>query len=98
MRKTNKIQGETKMKNFNFESYLQRTEKTVHLLGYGRADAKMGNEFKIGEKMLWNYGSKSLITGILKETKSFITFILLCSDGIKYERRIKKDRLIAIGK
>lgn len=85
------------MRNLNFESYLQRTTSTIHLQGYGRAAAKKGSEFKIGEKMLWNYGSKSLITGIKKETKKFIIFLLKCSDGIIYERRIKKDRLVAIG-
>jgi len=53
--------------------------------------------FKIGEKFLWNCGYSSLITAILKQTNSFITYQVKSSGAFICERRLKKDRLVAIG-
>lgn len=69
----------------------------VWLQNYGFAPAKKAAEFKVGEKMLWNFGSKSEVVEIVSESKSFIIMRSLCSDGNIYESRIKKDRFVAIG-
>ena len=45
---------------------------TIHLQGIGRVRAKKAKDFKVGEKFLWNYGSRSKILKILKETKTQI--------------------------
>jgi hypothetical protein len=69
---------------------------TTHLQGIGSVKAKPAGEFKIGERMMWNYGGKTEVTGILSETKAFITFELTDEHGV-WERRLKKDRMVAIG-
>jgi len=73
-----------------------KRQSLIHLQGYGEAKAKPAKEFKVGEKMLWNYGGKTMTKAILKETKCFITFQIE-EDGELYERRLKKNRLVAIG-
>ena len=71
--------------------------KTVQLQGIGKVEGKFGNEIKIGDELMWNFGYTSIVKSILKETKSFITFLITSTnDGNDYERRIKKDRLVAI--
>ena len=70
----------------------------VKLQGIGSQKAKPAKDFSVGEGMNWNEGYKSDVVGILKETKCFITFSIQCrSDGKVYQRRLKKDRLVAIG-
>lgn len=69
--------------------------KTVNLQSVGEHKAKPAQDFSIGEEMVWNFGSKSEVVAILKETAKFITFSLLCSDGNVYAKRLKKDRLVA---
>ena len=67
-------------------------KNTIHLQSYGRAEAKPAEEFKVGEKMLWNFGERSTVLAIVKETAKFIT-----SQFENTDRRLKKDRLVAIG-
>lgn len=64
----------------------------IHLQSYGKAEAKPAKDFKVGEKMLWNFGEKSEVTAIIRETPSMIVFQL----G-EWQRKMKKDRLVAIG-
>lgn len=73
--------------------------KTVQLQSVGHVAAKPAKEFKVGDFMAWNFGFTSEVVGIAKETKAFIVFELKStSDGITRERRLKKDRLVAIAK
>lgn len=74
-----------------------RHTKSIHLQGIGRVHAKPAQEFKVGEKMGWNYGSTSKVIGVKKVTKKFIVFRLQTKDGSVWERRLKKDRMVAIG-
>ena len=77
---------------------------TVQLQSVGYVKAKEAQQFKIGELMMWNFGYKSEILSIVKETKTQIIFSLNSikpngsTDGKVYERRLKKNRLIAIAK
>lgn len=77
--------------------------KWVHLQSVGKVEAKPAQEFEVGEYMMWNFGNVSKIISILKETKSFITFEVLCPDcwgdwaeAKTYERKTKKEKLVAI--
>ena len=63
---------------------------TTQLQGVGHVYGTPAFKLKIGSTILWNGGAKSTVQGIVKETKSFITFTL--SDG---ERRFKKSRIVA---
>ena len=71
------------------------------LQGIGKVEAKAAASFKIGEKMAWNYGCISEIIEVVKETKTQIVFKMKGFDPLgkytsTYERRFKKDRLVAI--
>lgn len=67
----------------------------LHLQGVGKVNAKKAVDFKVGDKMVWNFGSTSTITGVAKETKAFITYIMTDSKMPEpYERKLKKDRLV----
>lgn len=69
----------------------------IWLQHYGWAEAKPANEFKPGEKFLWNNGIPSTLKKIIKETPKSIVVIEEC-DGKEYERRLLKSRLVAIGR
>jgi len=69
---------------------------TIRLQYYGMAKAQKAEDFVIGDMMMWNFGAKSIVTGVESETQHFITFIL-DEGGKKYSRKMKRDRLVAIG-
>lgn len=77
----------------------------IHLQSVGKVEAKPAIEFKINEFMVWNFGSQSKVTAVVKETKAFITFELTYPLGGSNdwantrtsERRLKKSRLVGIG-
>jgi hypothetical protein len=75
----------------------QKMEKTIQIQGVGHVRAKPAQDFKPGEHFVWNYGYHSKIVGIAKETQHQIVFITESEDGKRYERRLKKDRLVGIG-
>ncbi len=72
-------------------------QKTIQLQAIGQATAKPAKDFKVGEHFVWNYGYHSKIVAIGKQTKHQIVFITESEDGKRYERRLKKDRLVGIG-
>ena len=78
--------------------------QTVQLQSVGNIEAKEAQEFKIGESMMWNFGYTSEILSVIKETKTQIIFGMNSvdpsgkSNGQTYERRLKKNRLVAIAK
>lgn len=75
----------------------------IHLQGIGKVRAKKAIEFKEGEFMAWNYGFESKVLAIIEETAHFITFAISGDIDDKekakstYTRRLKKDRLVAVG-
>lgn len=83
-----------------FSDYSNRVingKPCIWLQYYGWAEAKPANEFKPGEKFLWNNGTPSTLKRIVKETPKSLTVIEECN-GKEYERRLLKNRLVAIGK
>lgn len=72
------------------------TDKAVKLQAVGWIKAKAANDFQVGEKMGWNFGSITEVTARLSETDSFVTFQLRDKQGKLWERRLKKSRLVAI--
>jgi len=69
----------------------------VHLQSVGLVKAKPASEFRVGEFMGWNFGSVSEVVAIREISKCFIE-IDESLNGKIYQRRLKKDRLVAIGK
>lgn len=77
----------------------------IRIQQMGMKAAKAVKEFKIGEKILWNFGSYSVIKGIHNETAKQIQFITdeySITGELKREniinRRLGKERLCAIKK
>lgn len=76
---------------------------TIQIQSVGRVEAKEAQTFKVGDKILWNFGSTSIIKAIHKETAKQIQFITdeynnrgeLTRENI-INRRFGKTRLLAI--
>jgi hypothetical protein len=69
----------------------------VHLQNVGLVKAKRADEFKVGEYMGWNFGNVSQVVAIRDVSKCFLE-IDENYNGKIYTRKMKKDRLVAIGK
>ena len=72
-------------------------EQTVQLQVIGHVRAKAAKDFKVGEYSVWNYGGTSKILCPKIQTKTQLVFITETPDGRKWERRLKKERLVGIG-
>jgi hypothetical protein len=69
---------------------------SIQLQQIGRVQAKTAAQFKIGDKMVWNFGHTTTVLGVASETKAFITYILKDDkNSSRHERRLKKTRLVA---
>lgn len=69
--------------------------QTSHLQSIGKVPAIQAQELRIGSIVLWNFGGKSKVVSILKETACFITFEMFCTETQQnYERKLKKTRLV----
>jgi hypothetical protein len=65
---------------------------SVKLIGIGgNTPAKPADRFRKGDKILWNYGDVSEVTGVVKETAKTITLSL----DNNHVRRFNKTRLLA---
>lgn len=76
------------------------TEHTTRLQGIGLVQGKPARDLKEGDIIYWNYGIRSKVLAIVKETEHFIDFALtgnLDTEKRKesYTRRLKKDRIVA---
>jgi hypothetical protein len=69
----------------------------VHLQSVGLVRAKRADEFKVGEFMGWNFGSVTKVVAIREVSKCFLE-VDEELNGKTYTRKMKKDRLVAIGK
>jgi len=68
----------------------------VHLQSVGLVKAKRADEFKIGEYMGWNFGSVTKVVAIRDVSKCYLE-VDESLNGKVYTRKMKKDRLVAIG-
>jgi len=68
----------------------------IHLQGIGLVKSKKVEDVKIGDILLWNYGSESPVVGFGKETAKMKELIIVSSeDGQTYIRKMKKEREVA---
>ena len=70
------------------------TNPTIHLQYVGAYPAKPVQDLKIGETVVWNFGSTSKVTGFIRETKAQLIVEFTDEHGT-HERRMKKTRLVA---
>lgn len=69
----------------------------IWLQYFGWAAAKPAKDFTPGEKFLWNNGTPSIFKRVIKETDKTLT-VVEEYEGKEYERKLLKNRLVAIGK
>ena len=70
--------------------------KTIQLQSIGKRKATEAKNIKVGDTLIWNFGYTSKVVEIVKETAHTIVIKSLCGDGNTYERRLGKERLVAI--
>ena len=73
----------------------QELKNTIQLQGIGLVNGTPAGEIKVGTTLLWNFGSKSIVRNITKETKKSIWFLTETENGNTYNRRFLKTRVIA---
>lgn len=73
-------------------------EASIHLQYIGRVPAQPASSIELGDYLTWNGGSRSRVLALVKETPAFLTFKTVTDDGLVWDRRIKKTRLVALTK
>jgi|TARA_R110002167_G_scaffold239503_1_gene444606 hypothetical protein len=72
----------------------QATKNAMRLQSIGFVLGTQAKEVKVGDSLMWNFGSKSNVLEIVKETAKTIIFKTVGENGYIGERRLKKDRLV----
>ena len=68
---------------------------TIQLQSIGHVTAKEAKDLKVGDVMIWNFGFRSTVSEIVRETaKSIWIKEISKSSGKTYERRFLKSRLV----
>lgn len=71
--------------------------KTIQLQSIGRRNATEAKNIKVGDTLIWNFGYTTKVLEIVKETACTIVIRTLNEfNGNTYERRLGKERLVAI--
>ena len=68
---------------------------TIQLQGIGIVKAKPAVELVDGDITVWNFGGTAVVLGKVKETAAFVTLLLDEGKHGKFERKLKKTRLVA---
>ena len=72
----------------------QEIKNTIQLQSVGLVSGTPAGEIKVGTTLLWNFGSKSVVKSISKETNKSIWFLTETENGNTYNRRFLKTRVI----
>lgn len=70
-------------------------KNAMRLQGIGLVLGTPAQKIKKGDFLLWNFGYKSEVKEIIKETEKTITISILSKGGL-YERKLYKNRLVCI--
>lgn len=66
----------------------------IHLQAVGLTTAILAENIEVGDALVWNYGSVSIVTAVARASKCFMRITTLSSNGSTYERRMKIGRLV----
>ena len=72
--------------------------RAIHLQGMGLVAAKPAKDFQVGDFTGWNHGYISEILSIEPKGKTQLTWKTRSEDGKVWQRVVKADRLVAIGR
>ena len=67
---------------------------SIQLQSVGLVNGTPAGEIKVGTTLLWNFGAKSIVKSITKETNKSIWFLTETENGNTYNRRFLKTRVI----
>lgn len=69
--------------------------KTQRIAHYGIYSSTVVTEFKVGDRIIWNFGYTSVVQEIFEKTPKTITFKLRSEkDGQEYLRDFRKTRTL----
>lgn len=71
-------------------------ENTITLQSIGHVIGEPAKNIKVNDFLMWNFGCKSQVIAIVKETKNFIEITEKSESGYVGNRKIKKQRIICI--
>jgi hypothetical protein len=72
------------------------TTNTVQIQSVGRCKGKPAGTLTAGDITIWNFGYTATFVGFVKETKAQVVAQFARKDGSIWEKRMGKDRLVAI--
>ncbi len=72
--------------------------KSIHLQGFGEIEADFASSVKVGDILIWNFGTEEKIQSIEKENDKTIWVKISGNNGFTGIRRMLKTRLVAIKK
>lgn len=82
---------------FQTPTEYDKAQGSVHLQGLGRTPAKPARDFRVGERIMWNYGYVSLIESIVPSASGkTLVMGLRKGNGQLNSRRVGADRLLAL--
>ena len=68
----------------------------MNLIGIGNVDGTVAAEVKVGDRLMWNFGTTSTVVSIEEKSAQFIIVSEKWTDGNTTERRMKKTRTVCI--
>ena len=69
---------------------------TVQIQSVGRCKGKAAGQLQVGDVTIWNFGYTHAFVGFAKETKAQVIAQFANKDGSIWEKRMGKDRLVAV--
>lgn len=79
-----------------YELVNQNHPRAMRLQHVGNVLGTPASEIKVGSVLMWNFGHKSLVKEIKKETGKSVVVMVESTDGALHERRLMKSRLVCI--
>lgn len=72
------------------------TAPIVQIQSVGPCKGKAASQLEAGDVTIWNFGYTSVFVGFVKETKAQVIAQFADRDGSTWEKRMGKDRLVAV--
>lgn len=68
--------------------------ETMHLQGIGEVPAKPAGELKVGDQLMWNYGTTSTVVSVKPCGTQSIEVVEEYDGGKRYNRTFRRHRLV----
>jgi len=72
------------------------TATTVQIQSVGRCKGKAAGQLQAGDVTIWNFGYTCTFLGFTKETKAQVIAQFANRDGSTWQKRMGKERLVAV--